>query len=142
MSADNWKECPQCGANRASEEFSKHNDLQYNYGKISAEEYEAKRRELIEFLREVPEETLREDYEYQLDPSTCTLGVYYKCHCAVCDFGFKVQQDVDYLPLVTPPKPECPPNIILKETELLPECPHVPSAWTKKPVCKCGKVME
>jgi len=100
MSADNWLECPQCEANKVSQEFSKTNDLQEIYGKVSAEEYEAKRQELIEFLREVPEETLREDYEYQLDPSTASLGIYYKCHCAVCNFGFTVNDEIDYLPLV------------------------------------------
>lgn len=100
MSASNWQECPQCDANKASEEFSKTNELQEAYGKVSAEEYEAKRQELIEFLREIPEETLREDYNYQLDPSTATLGVFYKCHCAVCDFGFIYSKDVEYLELV------------------------------------------
>ncbi len=100
MTADNWQECPQCDANRASEEFCKTSDLHEVYGKVSAEEYEAKRQELIEFIREVPEETLREDYQYQLDPCTTTLGVYYKCHCTVCNFGFKVEEKIDYLPLV------------------------------------------
>lgn len=100
MSADNWLECPQCDANKASEEFSKTTDLQEIYGKVPAEEYETKRQELIEFLREIPEETLREDYEYQLDPLTTTLGLYYKCHCTVCDFGFTYSKDVDYLELV------------------------------------------
>ena len=28
---------------------------------------------------------------------------------------------------------------ILEETN---KCPHVPSAWTKRPVCKCGKVID
>ena len=100
MTADNWQECPQCDANKASEEFSRTCDLEEAYGKVSAEEYEAKRQELIEFIREVPEETLREDYEYQLNPCTATLGVYYKCHCTVCNFGFKVEEKIDYLPLV------------------------------------------
>lgn len=100
MSASNWLECPQCDANKASEEFSKTNDLEEAYGKVSAEEYEVKRQELIGFIREIPEDTLREDYDYQLDPATATLGVYYKCRCTVCNFGFEVNEEINYLPLV------------------------------------------
>ncbi len=100
MSADNWLVCPQCDDNKEAEENRMVNLLRKDYGKISAENYEERQREVKAFLREELEETLREDYDYQLDPATETLGVYYKCHCSVCSFGFEVHEDIDYLPLV------------------------------------------
>lgn len=41
-----------------------------------------------------------------------------------------------------PPKPECPPNIIVREDQPLPKCPHLASNWKKEYVCKCGKIMD
>ena len=100
MSADNWRECPQCETYKADEEDRLGSLLRKDYGKISIENYEQRQEELKIFLREELKETLREDYQYYLDSATTTLGVFYQCRCTECGFGFKVTEDIDYLPLV------------------------------------------
>lgn len=99
MTADNWSECPECEKRHADEECRMIKHLREDYGKISLEDYEKRQSDLKEFLRREFDLNLREDYQFILDPATETLGVYYRCHCSVCSFGFMVNEDIDYAAL-------------------------------------------
>lgn len=100
MPADNWRECPNCDANKSQKENDMLNLLQKDYGKISIENYDERTKALKEFMRQELDCTLREDYEYNLDTTAGELGIYYKCHCYECGFGFTYTEDVDYGSLV------------------------------------------
>lgn len=88
MSADNWKQCPEC-----LEEFKKADPIgkaKKRYGKIPLDEYEY---ELDEAMKKAPpEQSLREDYEFFLD-GFC-LEISYSCKCTTCGFTFSFNKKI------------------------------------------------
>ena len=82
MSADNWRECPQCKRNQAKE-------LESLYGKVTESEYRSR----IAELEDDENSSFREDYE---------LGVYeeefyvrYHGRCERCGFTVEFEHKED-----------------------------------------------
>ncbi len=78
MSADNYRECPQCKA--------EHNrKLSESYGKVSYSDYE-------ELSSHIHPESLREDYEIYSEGDY--IYVRYSCHCSKCGFKFEHEDSI------------------------------------------------
>lgn len=84
MSANNWRVCPKCIAERAAEKVVAEQVAAKAYGKVSADEY-LKLLEAAEDQGAVLEETLREDYEIYTSESG-RFVVSYGCSCSHCGF--------------------------------------------------------
>lgn len=86
MSANNWRECPQCKAaddKRRNEAIA---TARESYGVVSAEQY---LRDIAEAEKPtLAEETLREDYELWID-ATGEFYVSYRGSCDKCGLDFK-----------------------------------------------------
>jgi hypothetical protein len=87
MSADNWTFCPKC-------KDSKNKELESLYGKIPAEEYLKKAKELS---TESNEETLREDYEIGIWDGKFRIS--YDAYCEACgyEYTFECEKDLEEL---------------------------------------------
>lgn len=90
MSADNWAECPQCKRWEELDFADAEVELKNSYGKVSAEEYLAKRDEV--YAEKDSESTLREDWELGTDEDG-EFYVIYRCHCDICKFKFEYKYD-------------------------------------------------
>ena len=90
MSADNWRECPNCDSQLADQQLEAERELEAAYGKVPSAEYERRRAALNDLKRKLPEETLREDYEFYLDITAMELNISYRC---CCDCGFSFSHD-------------------------------------------------
>jgi hypothetical protein len=77
MSADAWRECPNC-------KVLNDKKLDALYGTVSQSEYMAAVYELDDRVKE----TLREDYEISMNEDG-VLEISYSCSCTVCKFNFK-----------------------------------------------------
>lgn len=84
MSADNWRVCPRCQANKNRNLAEEMNKVAASYGKVPPSEYvESMKR----FGAEQPIElTLREEYELGMTENG-TVYISYACACE-CGFGF------------------------------------------------------
>ena len=84
MGADNYTICPNCNE-RADQEYEK---AKANYGIIPRTEYEYELQKAVDKMQSV-ETTLREDYEFCIDPDEWALEVRYACSCKVCGFKWE-----------------------------------------------------
>ena len=93
MSADNWAICPRCKLEEQRQYDLQVQEVVDAYGKITAEEYEAKK----EALRNRPklETTLREDYESFITEEG-RFYISYTGACQACAFrhDFKVDEQM------------------------------------------------
>jgi hypothetical protein len=95
MSANNWMRCPKC-SQTADQKLEK---LQQQYGKVSAQEYQALLQDYNEHNDDY-EETLREDWELGLHTQCDKVGVFfvdYCCSCDRCGFKFSYEKEIDVL---------------------------------------------
>jgi hypothetical protein len=94
MSADAWRECPQClarGENKKKEEAM---TAKKAYGKVSMEEFDRIRQAELESDDDTEQlETLREDYEISMQQDG-KLYIDYACSCTECGFraNFKLNE--------------------------------------------------
>jgi len=90
MSADNWRECPQCRARNEQKNHKAVSDLEATYGEIPADEWLAKK----EAVENPPElnETLREDYEFHIDEQGGFCAKYHGS-CEICGFEFSFKHE-------------------------------------------------
>lgn len=94
MSADNWRECPNCDVRKAIHEMSLLEALTESYGVDTQEQYEVKKLALAEYEAKELEITLREDYGFNFDTDSMELDISYKCSCEVCGFNFSHNETV------------------------------------------------
>lgn len=87
MSADNWRACPKCFA----EKFSK---LNWDYENPDAY-YE--QLEKIEMFVE-NEHKMREDYSIGLDAKDGILKIRYRCACYTCNYTATYEHEVQLFP--------------------------------------------
>lgn len=92
MSASNWRKCPRCIKERAHRIEQEKIELAKSYGKVTADEYEKKRRAIQSDEELDLEDTLREDYSQGMGTDG-TYRVTYLCKCQVCDFTFKYKHE-------------------------------------------------
>lgn len=85
MSADNWGMCPKCVNDQEKWIEEARLKLVTQYGKIPANEYILKAKEL-EVCPEL-KDTLREDFEVYIDAGG-SFNVSYTASCQVCGFSF------------------------------------------------------
>lgn len=88
MSADNWAVCPKCKRIREGRDEAINKKLQAAYGKVSADEYEARRQRTIEQVAKPLERTFREDFEVGMSDDG-TFSVDYRGHCQTCGASFE-----------------------------------------------------
>ena len=100
MSADNWRQCPNCLkiARAKKSEMVKKVDEAYVHMPIA--QFDQIRKECDEFDPDDIEKTLREDYEigtYE-EGVEAKFSVSYSCSCSECGFSFS-HKDFQMVPL-------------------------------------------
>ena len=88
--------CPKCLLKSRRNWRSAKQKLADSYGKIPVAEFDEMQAALVdEPTAANQEETLREDYEFYLDPE-CVFTAEYSCRCSKCSFGhiFKHKETV------------------------------------------------
>lgn len=95
MSANNWRTCPQCVKEQATERAAKIEAAHDKYGKIPPDEF----RSLIADAEKPVEHkvTLREDYEQGIDDDG-EYYVHFQASCQVCNFRFRFSHTEMTLP--------------------------------------------
>lgn len=94
MSADNWSQCPNCLIKfkqyKAARIIQSQADLEESYRRAPRDEYETLRQAFsgIEDEEFDQDNTVREDYEFYLEPKTGAFSATYNCKCSVCDFQY------------------------------------------------------
>lgn len=84
MSADNWAICPRCHIKAENEWDAKQQEFRQAYGKVSEEEYHRMRIALQ--VKPKAENTMREDYEFYIEPGTGWFNASYGASCENCGF--------------------------------------------------------
>lgn len=84
MSANNWRECPQCRVNAEAARTLLNYKLDESYGKIPVADYLEMRDEATKPIE--LGETLREDYELFI-AQTKRFYIGYTASCSVCGFN-------------------------------------------------------
>lgn len=93
MSADNWGECPKCETQRQADIVALSQKSSDSYGKVSVDAFDAMRQELADLLNNDMDATLREDYEFYLDPDTGVFEARYSARCTECGWSFKFNHE-------------------------------------------------
>jgi hypothetical protein len=85
MSADNWRQCPQCNATQLADKEKAKKKADSSYGKVPQEEY----LKLLEIANQPIRlaEHLREDYSVYVDLDG-EFRVSYSCSCDKCPFNY------------------------------------------------------
>ena len=99
VSADNWARCPRCTDRAAAEAQRKIDEVAALYGKASAEEYEAARRNVVgvEEARRRVAPTFREDYSFS-GAEDGVICADYGGSCRECGLEIAFTHQVEFYP--------------------------------------------
>ena len=88
MGANNWTICPRCMEKAVERKDQLQKEVAKNYGEIPVDQFNRLHAAAQKDIN--LEQTLREDYEFNMDDGGNFLASY-RAHCSVCDFVYEFE---------------------------------------------------
>jgi len=102
--ADNWAVCPRCWIEHTKARAEREKELRAAYGKVSAEEYIAMRKDVEKEGEAGIEDTFREEYGIGVIYNG-SFHLRYTGKCSTCNLEYKFSYNLDQIPgIKTKPK--------------------------------------